>query len=57
MFPAVQRGATLGLLGIAVQEMAEFSLQKPANAFLFVILLAIAMYEPGRSHMPPSRTW
>jgi len=52
---AVQRGAALGLLGIAVQEMAEFSLQKPANAVLFVILLAIAMYEPGRSHPSPSR--
>jgi O-antigen ligase len=50
---AVQRGAALGLLGIAVQEMAEFSLQKPANALLFVILLAIAMYEPCRSQMPP----
>ena len=47
---AVQRGAALGLLGIAVQEMAEFSLQKPANALLFVTLLAIAMYEPGRSN-------
>lgn len=37
-------GAVIGLVGIGVQEAAEFSLQKPANAVLAVILMAIAMH-------------
>lgn len=45
-------GSAIGLAGIAAQELVEFSLQKPANAFLFSILLCMALYEPGRSRPP-----
>lgn len=44
----LQTGAAVALVGIAIQEMVEFSLQKPANAFLFSILLTVGLYEPGR---------
>jgi O-antigen ligase len=39
----IRAGAAVGLLGIAVQEAADFSLQIPANAFLFCTLAAIAL--------------
>jgi O-antigen ligase len=39
----IRAGAAVGLFGVAVQETAEFSLQIPANAFLFCTLAAIAM--------------
>ena len=39
-------GATVGLIGISVQEAADFSLQIPANALLFATLIAIAISPP-----------
>lgn len=38
----IRVGAVTGIGAIALQEIAEFSLQMPGNAVLFVILLAIA---------------
>lgn len=43
----IRVGATLGLVGIALQSTAEFSLQMPGIATLFVVVLAIAMYSPS----------
>ncbi|MEQ1870662.1 MAG: O-antigen ligase family protein, partial [Vicinamibacterales bacterium] len=43
----VRAGATIGLLGIALQSTVEFSLQMPGIAALFVLVLAIAMYSPS----------
>jgi O-antigen ligase len=37
-------GAVVGVLGMAVQELVEFSLQMPGNAFLFATLLAVALH-------------
>ena len=45
----LRMGAVVGLLAIAVQSLAEFSLQMPGNAALFVVLVAIAIHSPGRS--------
>ena len=39
----IRAGAAVGLLGIAVQEIFEFTLQIPAAAFLFCTLAAIAL--------------
>jgi O-antigen ligase len=39
----LRAGAAVGLLAIAVQEIAEFSLQMPANALLFCTVGAIAL--------------
>ena len=39
----IRAGAAVGLIAIAVQETVEFSLQIPANAFLFCTLAAIAL--------------
>jgi len=39
----VRAGAAIGLVAIGVQELAEFSLQIPANAFLFCTLAAVAL--------------
>jgi O-antigen ligase len=39
----VRAGASMGLVAIGIQEMAEFSLQMPANAFLFATLASIAI--------------
>jgi hypothetical protein len=39
----VRAGAAIGLIAIAVQEIAEFSLQIPANAALFCTLAAVAL--------------
>jgi hypothetical protein len=33
-----------GILGIALQETVEFSLQMPGNALLFAVLCAIALH-------------
>ncbi|MEP6915933.1 MAG: O-antigen ligase family protein [Acidobacteriota bacterium] len=38
----IRVGAVTGILAIAVQEAADFSLQMPGNAVMFVVLLAIA---------------
>jgi hypothetical protein len=43
----IRAGATVGLLGIAVQEIFEFSLQIPADALLFCTLAAIALAPPS----------
>jgi O-antigen ligase len=39
----VRAGAGVGLIAIGIQETVEFSLQIPANAFLFATLAAIAI--------------
>lgn len=39
----IRAGATIGLVAVAVQEVFEFSLQIPVNAFLFATLAAIAL--------------
>jgi O-antigen ligase len=39
----IRAGAGVGLLAIGIQETVEFSLQIPANAFLFATLAAIAI--------------
>jgi hypothetical protein len=40
----VRTGATLGLIGIGVQELSDFSLQMPGNALMFALLAAIAVH-------------
>jgi len=39
----IRRGAVAGVLAIALQDIVEFSLQMPGNAFLFAVLCAIAL--------------
>lgn len=39
----IRAGAAVGLLAVGIQESAEFSLQIPANAFLFCTLVAVAL--------------
>ncbi len=48
----IRAGAAIGLLAVAVQEVFEFSLQIPVNAFLFATLAATAL-APVASHPPP----
>ena len=48
----IRAGAAVGLIGIAVQETVEFSLQMPANAFLFCTLAAIAMAPVENRRLP-----
>lgn len=43
----IRAGALAGLCGIAAQSLVEFSLQKPGNTVLFVLLLAIALHRPS----------
>lgn len=43
----IRIGAVTGLLAIAIQEAGDFSLQMPANAALFCVLIAIALHRPG----------
>jgi O-antigen ligase len=45
----IRAGAFAGLVGIAVQALVEFSLQKPGNTILFILLLAIALHRPRRT--------
>jgi O-antigen ligase len=40
----IRAGATIGLLSIGIQEMGDFSLQMPGNAFLFAVICAIAVH-------------
>ncbi|MET0214723.1 MAG: O-antigen ligase family protein, partial [Vicinamibacterales bacterium] len=47
----VRTGCAVGLMAIAFQEIAEFSLQIPANAFLFCTLAALTV-TPVRSGAP-----
>ena len=39
-------GAVVGLIGIGLQEVVDFSLQIPGDALLFVVLCAIAIHPP-----------
>jgi len=39
----IRIGAVTGILAIALQETADFSLQMPGNAVLFVVLLSLAL--------------
>jgi O-antigen ligase len=48
----IRAGAAIGLVAVAVQEVVEFSLQIPVNAFLFATLAAAAL-APVASHPPP----
>jgi O-antigen ligase len=41
-------GALAAIAGIAAQSLVEFSLQMPANALLFVVVLAVALRRPPR---------
>ena len=43
----IRAGAVIGIIAIAIQELVDFSLQMPANALLFALLIAIALH---RSH-------
>jgi O-antigen ligase len=42
-------GAFAGVAALAVQELAEFSLQMPGCAMLFTVTGAVCLYEPTRS--------
>lgn len=39
----IRTGAAIGLVAVAIQELFEFSLQIPVNAFLFATLAAVAL--------------
>lgn len=52
----IRAGAAVGLLGMAVQEIFEFSLQIPADALLFCTLAAIALTPVHARSGPPSGT-
>ena len=45
----IRVGAVTGLCAIALQETVEFSLQMPGNAFLFVVLCAIALHRTAHT--------
>lgn len=45
----IRIGAISGLLAIAAQSLVEFSLQIPANAALFAVVLGIALHDSARS--------
>lgn len=46
----IRVGAVTGLIAIALQEVVDFSLQIPGNAFLFMLLCAIAIHRaPARA--------
>ena len=49
-------GASMGLLAIAIQECADFSLQMPGNVVLFVVLSAIALRQPAAPEIAGGRT-
>jgi O-antigen ligase len=49
----IRLGAVVGLLGIALQETVEFSLQIPGNAVLFCLLAAVALSDLRRE--PPAK--
>lgn len=48
----IRAGAVAGLSAIAAQALVDFSLQKPGNTALFVVLLAIALHRPSRTDVP-----
>jgi O-antigen ligase len=44
----IRAGAVTGIVAIAVQSIAEFSLQMPGNAVLFAALCGIALHDGSR---------
>ena len=50
----IRAGAAVGMLGMAVQELFEFSLQIPANALLFATLAGLAL-SPAQARVHPRR--
>ena len=40
----LRAGAVCGLAAIGLQEIVDFSLQKPGNTVLLVVLLAVAIH-------------
>jgi O-antigen ligase len=50
----IRFGAFVGLLGISVQSLFEFSLQMPGNAALFATLCAIAIHRPRQPLSRPA---
>ena len=51
----IRIGAVSGLLAIAAQSLVEFSLQIPANAALFAVVLGIALHDGARTTSGRSR--
>jgi hypothetical protein len=49
----VRVGAVIGIVGIALQSCFEFSLQMPANAALFAVLVGLALHQSP--NLRPSR--
>jgi hypothetical protein len=49
----IRAGAVIGMVAVAIQEVAEFSLQIPVNALLFATLAAVAL-APVAPHAPPA---
>jgi O-antigen ligase len=45
----IRMGAVIGLVAIALQSIAEFSLQMPGNAALFAVVAGLAIHD-GRRH-------
>lgn len=45
-------GALCGVMGMALQEAVDFSLQMPGNAVLFVVLCAIVIHRRGPRELP-----
>jgi len=43
----IRVGAAIGMVGIAVQELVDFSLQIPGNVVLLAVLCAVATHTPG----------
>jgi O-antigen ligase len=48
----LRAGALLGISALGLQELVEFSMQIPAVAFLFAVLVAVATHEGTRSLRP-----
>jgi len=48
----IRAGAAIGMLGVALQEVFEFSLQIPVNALLFATLAAVALAPVVRHARP-----
>lgn len=44
----LRAGAVAGLVAIGLQEVVDFSLQKPGNAVLFAMLVAVAVHRSSR---------
>ena len=51
----IRAGAAVGLIGIALQSLVEFSLQMPGNTVMFAVLLAITIAPLRRSEHPAEK--